>query len=478
MDTVLSVAVVVAYGALLTLVAVRARAAREFAEFSLARRALPLALVFGSLAATYVGPVFSIGFVGRGFKSGLLFLGIGLAYAAQNVLVGLFVAPRLRRLRGCHTLGDAIGQKYDQKCQILAGVISVGLCAGFAAVMAKAGGDVLRDIFGLPHWSSVVIVVGVTALYTTFGGLRASVITDAFQFSAFAVLLPITLLWILCFHFDGGAAAFAEQASRATSDGLDSTPLIEIIALLAAFLLGETLIPPYANRALASKTTRVSQNGFILAGCFSVAWFAVMVALGIVARGIIPAATVKEVEAGGKVIDDFVLLILFKSTMPAAGYALLLVVLISIIMSSLDSLLNAGAVAFTQDIVKPFAKLPDRAALNVGRCATIVIALTAAAGAVAVDSIISGLLICYTIWAPAILPALIIGLLVKRPRPLAGILSMGVGSVVAVTLWVMFKFILHWKTEAEISPIIIPALAAALLAYLVGHGLEKTQSGA
>ncbi len=472
MLTVSSVAVVVAYGALLSFVAVRARTAREFSEFSLAKRSLPLALVFGSLAATYVGPAFSIGFVGRGFKSGLLFLAIGLAYSLQNILVGLFVAPRLRQLKGCHTLGDAIGQKYDRKCQILAGVISVGLCAGFAAVMAKAGGDVLRSIFGLPHWSSVIIVVGITALYTTFGGLRASVITDAFQFSAFAILLPITLLWILCFHFNGGAGAFAEQASLATNEGIAATPVIEIVALLVAFLLGETLIPPYANRALASKTTRISRNGFVLAGCFSVAWFAVMVALGIVARDVITLPQIEAMTPEGKEIEDFVLLTLFKSTMPAAGYALLLVVLISIIMSSLDSLLNAGAVAFTQDIVKPHMDLQDKAALSVGRGATIVIALTAAAGAVAVDSIINGLLVCYAIWAPAILPALIIGLWIKRPQPLAGILSMGAGSFVAVTLWVTFNFILHWKTETEIARIIIPALAAAVLAYVAGHWIQ------
>jgi SSS family solute:Na+ symporter len=457
---------------LLSFVAVRARTARQFSEFSLAKRSLPLVLVFGSLAATYVGPAFSIGFVGRGFKSGLLFLAIGLAYSLQNILVGLFVAPRLRQLKGCHTLGDAIGQKYDRKCQILAGVISVGLCAGFAAVMAKAGGDVLRSTFGLPHWSSVIIVVGITALYTTFGGLRASVITDAFQFSAFAILLPITFLWILCFHFNGGAGAFAEQASLATNEGIAATPVIEIVALLVAFLLGETLIPPYANRALASKTTRISRNGFVLAGCFSVAWFAVMVALGIVARDVITLPQIEAMTPEGKEIEDFVLLTLFKSTMPAAGYALLLVVLISIIMSSLDSLLNAGAVAFTQDIVKPHMDLQDKAALSVGRGATIVIALTAAAGAVAVDSIINGLLVCYAIWAPAILPALIIGLWIKRPQPLAGILSMGAGSFVAVTLWVTFNFILHGKTETEIARIIIPALAAAVLAYVAGHWIQ------
>ena len=468
---VLSVAVVLAYVVMLTFVAVRARAAREFEEFSLAKRALPLALVFGSLAATYVGPAFSIGFVGRGFKSGLLFLGIGLAYSIQNILVGLFVAPRLRHLKGCHTLGDAIGQKYDQKCQTLAGIISVGLCAGFAAVMAKAGGGVLRDVFGLPLWSSVFIVVAVTALYTTFGGLRASVITDAFQFSSFAILLPITLLFVLAFHLKGGVETFAAEASTATTNGLCVTSPIEIIGLLAAFLLGETLIPPYANRALASRTTNVSRNGFILAGLFSVFWFTVMIALGITARNIIPMDTA----------EDDVLLNMVKTIMPTCGYALLLVVLVSVVMSSLDSLLNAGAVAFTQDIVKPFVKLPDTSALNVGRAATIVIALIAAAGAVAVPSIIGGLLICYTIWAPAILPTLIIGLWIKRPHPLAGILSMGVGTVVSIMLWIIlwliFKYV--YPSDVEIPPLIIlPALGAALLAYALGHWIQRNKSGA
>ncbi len=464
MHTVLPVIVAAAYVVVLTFVALRARAARHFSEFSLARRALPLALVFGSLAATYVGPGFSIGFVGKGFNSGFLFLGIGLAYAIQNILVGLLIAPRLRSLKGCHTLGDAIGQKYDRTCQIVAGIISVSVCTFFAAVMAHAGGVVINDVFGLPNWSSVIVVVGITALYTTFGGLRASVITDAFQFTAFAILLPVTLLFVLIFHNDGGMAAFIGEAVTATAEGVDSTSLIEIVGLVAAFLLGETLIPPYANRALASRTTRISRNGFMLAGLFSVVWFIVMIALGVAARSLLPTGTV----------EDRVLLNLVGSLTHGGGYALLLVVLVSVVMSSLDSLLNAGAVAFTEDIVKPFAKLPDEKALNVGRCATIVIAAIAAAVAPAVPSVIDGLLICYTIWASAILPALIIGLFIKRPRPLAGILSMGVGTFVAMSA-IVFWFIFPSMIKAP--AIIIPALGAALLAYALGHWLGRSKSG-
>jgi len=94
MHVALSVFVVVGYVLVLTFVAVRARAVHEFSEFSLAGRRLGLTLVFGSLCATYVGPAFSIGFVGKGFTSGYLFWMIALAYAVQNLLVGFMVAPR------------------------------------------------------------------------------------------------------------------------------------------------------------------------------------------------------------------------------------------------------------------------------------------------------------------------------------------------------------------------------------------------
>ncbi len=452
---VASVTLVAGYVILLAVVAVRARAAREYAEFSLAKRSLPLALIFGSLCAAYVGPAFSIGFVGRGFQSGLLFLLVGLAYCAQNILVGLFIAPRLRSLSDCHTLGDAIGRRYNRTCQILAGIISVGLCMGFAAVMAKAAGVVVQEVFGIPQWVAIILIAIVTMLYTSFGGLQASVMTDALQFTLFTILLPAILLFTLFVPLNDGAAALTYELKAATQAGFESTSWVRIVGLVAAFLLGETLIPPYASRALASQTTSASRNSFILAGLFSMVWFTVMISLGIVARAII----------GSGVDEDRVLLTLVKTVMPVGGYALLLVALISVIMSSLDSLLNAGAVAFTEDVVRPFARISDRTALVYGRAATVGVAALAAVAAMAVPRIIDGLLMCYTVWAPAMLPTTVLGLWLKRPRPLAGILSMVTGAAVALSL----QFIWHYTPE---DPTILLALAAAIAAYLIGHFLS------
>lgn len=461
MNPALSATVVLVYLAALVFVALRARVARDFDEFSVARRALPLALIFGSIAATYVGPGFSIGFVGRGFRTGFLFLCVGSAYALQNILVGLLVAPRLRELKNCCTLGDAIGQKYGWSAQIIAGIISLGLCTGFSAVMIKAGGVVLTDTFGLPPWLSVSLIAIITTSYTAFGGLRASVITDAFHFALFAALLPIVLICAMFFHLKGGPSTFFTEAVAATSYGLKSTPPIQIAGLAVSFLLGETLIPPYANLALASRTSKVSKSGFIIAGIFSIVWFAVMTATGVTARGIVPANTP----------EDHVLIELIRTLMPVGGYSLLLVALISIVLSSLDSLLNAGAIVFTEDIIKPLTSLSDRTALLIGRRATVLIAAVAAVSAIWIQSIIDGLLICYGIWAPAILPALIIGLWVRRPRPLAGILSMGVGTITAL----LFGFVLPASKQI---PGIIPALGAALAAYLIGHRFGKIKAGA
>ncbi len=445
---------------MLTWVAFRARAARQFGDFSLAGRKVGLPLVFGSLAATYVGPGFSIGFVGRGYNHGFLFLGIGLAYAVQNILVGLLVAPRLRALEGCHTLGDAIGLKYDRRCQRFAGFVSVGICTFLAAVMAHAGKEILHDMLGLPGWSSTIILVGVTALYTTFGGLRASIATDAFQFSLFSVLLPVVLLVVL-FKMTGGSGAFTQEAVAATRQGWEATSGLKIAGLVVAFLLGETLIPPYANRALASQSTRVSRGGFVLAGLYSMVWFTAMVGMGIAARKTVPSGT----------NEDHVLLVLVRDVMPKAGYTLLMLALVSVVMSSLDSLLNAGAVSFTRDLAPRAGYRSDQQALNTGRAATVVIALTAAGVSVIVPSIIDGLLICYTIWACAILPSLLAGLLLDRPRPLAGLLSMAVGTLGALA-GVICLFVKAWFMQTPI--IIVPGLAASVIAYVVGHVLDRS----
>jgi hypothetical protein len=58
---------------------------------------------------------------------------------------------------------------------------------------------------------------------------------------------------------------------------------------------------------------------------------------------------------------------------------------------------------------------------------------------------------------------------------------MGVGTVVAIMLWLILRLIFKYvyPSDVEIPPlIIIPAIGAALLAYTLGHWIERNKSGA
>jgi SSS family solute:Na+ symporter len=464
-QAVLTVIIIAAYLAVLTFVALRARAAGRFEEFSVARRCLPLPLIFGSLAATYIGPAFSLGFVGKGFHAGYFYFFIALATPLQYVLVGLGVASRLRQCRDCHTLGDVMRLRYNRTCQFFAGIISVGLCAGVASIGAKVGGHIVTALFDISLGHAVVIMVTITAIYTTMGGLRASVITDAFQFTTFVILLPLVCFWVITSRVDGAWDTLVTQAMEATHQGLQQTSGLEILGLVMSYFLGEALIPPYANRALASSSTAVSRRGFLLGGAFCVVWFVVMFSLGIAARAVVPSGCP----------EDEVLLSLVRLSLPNELYALMLVILISIVMSTMDSVLNAGAVSFTQDIVKPFFSISDEKALKIGRLATLCIAALAALFALRVENIIKGLLYCYTTWAPAILPALIAGLWLKRPAPLAGLLSMLTGT--GVSLLANTLIARHYQ-HLDSAVAILPALLASVGVYVLGHFISQHRQSA
>ena len=65
-----------------------------------------------------------------------------------------------------------------------------------------------------------------------------------------------------------------------------------------------------------------------------------------------------------------------------------------------------------------------------------------------------------------ILPTLVLGLWLDRPRPLAALCSMVVGTLVAL----LFQLP---TLNATGVPAILPALGAALLAYFIGHVLGR-----
>jgi solute:Na+ symporter, SSS family len=405
------------YFALLTAFGLLIRRTRGFEDFAIARRSVPTIMVFASLCGAYIGPGYSLGFAAKAYSVGFMLLPVWMCFSVQTCLVGIWLAPRLRKYPGAYTLGGVMMSEYGPIARQLTGVVSVGLCVGFAGVLARAGGVILSDAVGVPLPVAVFLITGVGVIYALTGGLKSVVATEGIQFGV--VLVSAGAVVAYASHHISSYSLLDHTAFTLTTAAWKSASVPELLGMVLLFLLGETLIPPYANRALAAASDGASRLGFVLAGVFSVIWFALMATAGVMSNTIL----------GHISQPDGVLIQLAQAVLPAGLLGLFLVALAAIVMSTQESLLNAASVCLTRDLM-PSSWL-DQKQLYVARVSTILFAIAAAWLGLRAPGILDGLLICYSIWAPTILPPLIwslVGLPTSRTCGTLAILGGGLAS--------------------------------------------------
>lgn len=443
--------VVFVYFLLLFGFGVLVRRIRGFTDYSVANRQVPVSMIFASIAATYIGPGFSVGIVGKAYSSGYVFFILPLFFVFQTIFVGAFLAKRIHGFNNSHSVGDIIGERYGTLSQFIAGIVSVGLSIGFAAIMAKVGGGMLAQATGLPLIASIAIVTGTGVIYTYTGGLKSVIATEAFQFSVFSIAFPVVLL--ICVALPSFPFNDAGDRSLAlTTSALTAMSPMQLFGIAVSFLLGEMLIPPYTNRILASKDKNIASHGFLMAGMFGIVWLGIVVSLGLVGSILLPAGTP----------EDEVFARLVVSYAPHGLIGLVVVALIAIVMSSQESVLNAGAVSFTRDIIDKVLTLKDQHALWLTKGFTLLSGVAATVFAISAPSIIDGLLIMYSIWAPTVLVPLIAGLFLKKTANAAGYLSMLVGGGSSLAWRLAFG-------EPFGVPSILVGLGASVIVYSIAH---------
>lgn len=447
----LDVLAMLAYFVLIAVFGYLTRRTKTFTEFSVGGHSVPATMVFASLAATIVGPGFSVGFTSKGWSSGFLFYYLALSYALQVILVGLFFAPRLSRHRDCRSLGDVMRKKYGTTAQIVTGIVSVATCIGFTAVIGRTGAGMLAEVTDWPLIWCLIVVTGATTLLTFTGGVRATIATEGLQFALFSVVIPATLIAAV-FRSPETLAQIGERASRLTQAAAADMAPLQIVGIALAFMLGESLIPPYANRALSARSAAASRTGFLLAGGYCVIWLAIVAILGVVAHGLLPST----------MVDEGVFIAIGRQVLPVGMFGLLLAALVAIVMSSQESVLNSGAVVLVRDIVSPVLRLSEKDSLVLAKVSTVVIGAASIFVGQYTSSVIDGLLNVYSLWAPTVLLSLLFGLYIESTRPLAAWLSMALGGGACV----VWQFVLH---EPNGVPTILVGLTASVLGYLVGH---------
>ncbi len=393
-------------------------------EFSVSHRSYTSIVIFATLSASFIGGGFSIGNAEKVFRFGIVNIIALWGFSLKEILVAKFIAPKMDNFTDVISVGDIMDRGYGKIGRIVTGFFSVFLCAGIVGAQVGAMGLIFNVFLGIePIWG-IMIGCGIVIAYSTVGGMRAVVLTDIIQFCVLAIGLPAALVFGVVKLGGFSAVKAATPAGHFMIPG-EAMTSISLLSLFLTFLLGETLVPPYVQRLFLAKDSTHTARGTMLSGIFSIPFFAITGAIGLIALALDP-----------KLDPNLAMPYVIRSVLPAGVRGVVIAGVISIVMSSADSFLNGAATGCVNDLVRPIWKNPmsKRQELLLVKYINCLVGILAVIFAIKIRSILDILIYAYNFWAPVIvvpLAAVLLGGQVTRIGFLVGTMA----GIVGVLTW-------------------------------------------
>ena len=442
--------IVIAYLVIILIVGLLAgRKVKDLSQFSVAGRSFGSFVIFATLSASFIGGGFSMGNAEKVFLFGIVNIFALWGFSLKEILVAKFIAPRMDNYKTAISVGDIMEKHYGKISKIITGVFSVIVCAGILGAQIGSIGYIFHVFLGISQIYGILIGCGIVFLYSTVGGMRSVVYTDIIQFIVLAVGIPLTLVFgIIKVGGINEIIASVPATHFAFPGGLKTVTIF--ISLFLTFLLGETLVPPYVQRLFLAKDKSHTRKGTLWSGIFSIPFFAITGLIGLVALTLNPGLD-----------PNLALPYVIKEVLPIGICGIVVAGIISIVMSSADSFLNAASVSFIHDIVTPLRKsrLAVKTEMLWVRIINILVGGISVIFAIKIKSILDILIYAYNFWSPIILIPLvsaILGLKVKFSHFIAG----AIAGVTGVVIWNMIM-----KNPFGVDGLIIGIASNAIVFY-------------
>ena len=266
-------------------------------------------------------------------------------YAVSSMtpfLLLAYIGPMIRdSIPDGITLADYARQRLGRGMQIYVGAISILYMFTFLFAEFTAIGKVMEHISGMNPLAPMIMVGAVTAAYTAYGGLPASLATDRFQALIISVLVTLVLLVLL-----GGAPGQMLEDARAynTDDAWSVGSISHMqsfesgLALVVAITAAEMFSQGNWQRVYASKDDDSLRKGALLAAAMVFPLVFAMGFLGTVAAG------------RGGVGDPSIAFFYVLGETSFLVASVLIVLVVSLVCSSADTLQNAIVASYSRDI--------------------------------------------------------------------------------------------------------------------------------
>jgi len=324
---------------------------------------------------TYFSAVVFVGYAGQhGWNIGLGAIWIGIGNAVLGCLLSwLLFANRTRKMTkklNARTMPDFFEKRYNSKgMKIMASVIIFVFLVPYSAAVYKGLGSLFSAVFpGVETWVWLLIIACLTAVYLVAGGYIATAYTDLIQGIVMIVGVVCLVAAVLSHDSVGGLSGLIQNLASFESLPDDPNPItgsqltnvfggssfkfLCINIMLTSF--GTWGLPQMIGKFYAIKDTAAIKRGTVISTLFCLVIGCGAYLIGSTSRLILGG----QLPAGGidSIIPTLLMEVLGGGTFGIILLAVIMILLLSASMSTLESVVLTSATAVAVDLIPAVRK--------------------------------------------------------------------------------------------------------------------------
>ncbi len=355
-----------------------ARRQQTSADYFVASRSLPAWAVAMAMMAALISSNTLVGHPATAYQKGLILLLGSLTLPLVLFFVARVIVPFYRNVVGMSAyeyLGTRFGiggRLYASGCFVADRLFDVGVTMLTTAVPVCV-------MTGWDMTTVILVMAGITVIYTAIGGMETVVWTSVVQgfiFVAAAFIIAGRLIFapecgapgaVIGAAWDAGRLSLGnfEFSWRAFTDPAVSSQWLLLLAYTTNWARRYIADQHMVQRYLIAKTDQDASRGVIWNGILCVPVWGIFMFIGACLYGYYATSGATPPAISDEVVPHFIM-----HHLPAGVVGLMLAAILAASMSSISPDLNSIATAFTADLVGHLApNQSDRAKLLTGRIA-------------------------------------------------------------------------------------------------------------
>jgi len=435
------VAVLVAYLAMLVALALWSRReTKSLSGFFLAGKKLPYWVVAFSTNATGESGWLLLGLTGMGFTVGAQAYWVVVGEVIGIALSWMLISVRLKRLgdeTDSITLPDVISARFKDDKHILrsiAVVIILTMVCAYVTAQMVASGKALSSFIGMDYTTAVVVGAVIIIAYTFVGGYKAVAYTDVVQ----GVLMLAGLIIVPAVAISAAGGWHSVTNNLAAQDpgllsmwDITGTGIPGWIALVSFMAIGLPFlgVPQLMVRFMSAKDEDELKKARILSVIVILLFDVGAVTAGMAGRALFPG--LEDAET--------IFPVLSTELFPPLITGVMMVIVLSAIMSTVDSLLLLASSAVVRDTMQKIigSVKSDEALAGYGKVVTILIGMIGIAFAIEEVKFIFWFILFAWSGLGAAFGPIIICMLYYKKTTLAGVAAGMLGGFLTSVIWVL-----------------------------------------